>query len=71
LNELTKSNEDFKQDTSSDSNSKDSGSDYMPTFQIPTSNMLSNSSKDFSDSSDLNIDQYAHEDEYNSSNLLH
>lgn len=60
-NLLSKSNEDFKPDTSSgDCYSEDSGSDYMSS-----NHMMCNSSEDFSDASDLNIDQYAHEDEYN------
>lgn len=57
-------NEDFKPNTSSDSYSEDSGSDYMPPFQSPASDDC-NSSEVFSDISDLNIDQFVHKDEFN------
>lgn len=64
LNLLPIFNEDFIPNSSSDSYSEDSGSDYIPPFQSPTSDNC-NSSEVFSDISDLNIDQFVNEDEYN------
>jgi len=69
LNLLPKLNEDFEPNTSSNSYSEDSGSDYMPPFQSPTSDNC-NSSEVFSDLSELNIDQFVHEDEFNLCGLL-